>query len=381
MNTQKYLRISVMLLSVNLLYGCALIDKHLFNPAASHARIDPLFRTANCARYVAEDGRHWLKSLLSIGEDKNFSTRNSSSLFIKESCEHQTRSINDVPLRTEDGTEKLTDGDRLYFKYCEPTDSNQGSAKEAGKAQTLAENKEACFSYLISKSDEICDYHKSHVYGDRTAMNTVFGALALGSGIAGTMTGTTITQYLAGSAGFITGSQALMNNEIYRNFVTNAILKEIDANRAKFLAGVNNSKSSALSDFGTIRSLALQYHHKCSFYDGLASLLNKAGENNILTNPTVQYLANQKKLKQEEKNKLTTEIEALKKATPKDDAKINEKVAQLNTVEKDIAKLESILASLVVPESVVPSKVTPPAPSTPPVQSGATNPSVPSSGG
>ena len=192
MNTQKYLRISVMLLSVNLLYGCALIDKHLFNPAASHARIDPLFRTANCARYVAEDGRHWLKSLLSIGEDKNFSTRNSSSLFIKESCEHQTRSINDVPLRTEDGTEKLTDGDRLYFKYYEPTDSNQGSAKEAGKAQTLAENKEACFSYLISKSDEICDYHKSHVYGDRTAMNTVFGALALGSGIAGTMTGTTI---------------------------------------------------------------------------------------------------------------------------------------------------------------------------------------------
>ena len=123
-----------MLLSVNFLYGCALIDKHLFNPAASHARIDPLFRTTDCARYVAEDGRHWLKSLLSIGEkNNNFSTRNSSSLFIKESCEHQTRSINDVPLRAEDGTETLTDGDRLYFKYCEPTDGNQGDTKEAGK--------------------------------------------------------------------------------------------------------------------------------------------------------------------------------------------------------------------------------------------------------
>ncbi|MBS0498683.1 MAG: hypothetical protein JSR51_13740 [Proteobacteria bacterium] len=376
MNTQTYLRISVILLSVNFLYGCALIDKHLFNPAASHARIDPLFRTNNCARYVAEDGRHWLKSLLSVGEVNNFSTRNSSSLFIKESCEHQARSINDVPLRAADGTEKLTDGDRLYFKYCEPTPSDKGETKEAGKAQSLAENKEACFSYLISKSDEICDYHKSHIYGDRTAMNTVLGALALGTGVAGTMTGTTITQYLAGSAGFITGGQALMNNEIYRNFVTNAILKEIDANRAKFLADVNNSKSSALSDFGTIRSLALQYHHKCSFYDGLASLLNKAGENNILTNPTVQYLANQKKLKQEEKNKLTAEIEALNKATPKDNTKINAKVAQLNTVDKDIAKLESILASLVVPESVVPSKTTSPTSSVPPAKNDTSAPSA-----
>lgn len=372
MNTKKYFRISIMLLSVNFLYGCALIDKHLFNPAASHARIDPLFRTADCARYVAEDGTHWLKSLIF-----NQTTRNSSSLFLKGSCEHQTRSINDVPLRSADGTVNLTDGDRLYIKYCEPELSNKDATKNVSSAQ--GENKEACFRYLISKSDEICDYHKSHVYGDRTAMNTVLGALALGSGIAGTMTGTTITQYLAGSAGFITGSQALMNNEVYRNFVTNAILKEIDANRTKFLADVNNSQSSALNDIGTIRSLALQYHHKCSFYDGLASLLNKAGENNILNNPTVQYLANQKKLKQEEKNKLTVEIEALNKATPKDEAKINTKTAQLNTVEKDIAKLESILASLIVPEAVVPSKSTPP--TTPPAQSGSTDQSAPSSGG
>ena len=180
-----------------------------------------------------------------------------------------------------------------------------------------------------------------------------------------------------------------MDNEVYRNFVTNAILKEIDANRTKLLADVNNSKNSnppALSDFGTIRSLALQYHHKCSFYDGLASLLNKAGENNILSNPTVQYLANQKKFKLEEKTKLTAEIEVLKKATPKDDTKINEKTAQLNEVDKDIAKLDTLLASLVAPESVVPNKttppagqVTPPAPpapgnaSTPPAQSGTTN--------
>ena len=360
MNTQKHLRIFIVLLSASFLYGCALIDKHLFNPAASHARIDPLFRTADCARYIPEDGRHWLTSLLF-----KQTTRNASSLFIKESCEYQTRSINDVPLRAEAGVEDLTDGDRLYFKYCEPTAPNAG--------QALDGNKEACFSYLISKSDEICDYHKSHIYGDRTAMNTVLGALALGSGIAGTMTGTTITQYLAGSAGFITGSQSLMNNEICRNFVTNAILKEIDANRTKFLADVNNSKSSTLSNFGAIRSVALQYHHKCSFYDGLASLLNKAGENNILSNPTVQYLANQKKLKQEEKNRLTVEIETLSGMAPKDEATINKKTAELNAAEKDIAKLESILASLIAPEAVLPSKSEPPTTQPPTNQSGASS--------
>ena len=147
MNTKKYLRIFTMLLSIHFLYGCALIDKHLFNPAASHARIDPLFRTPDCAKYVAEDGRHWLKSLLSIGEnDTNFSTRNTSSLFFKESCEHQARSINDA---------QLTDGDRLYFKYCEGKDIT------TSPVQTSTPDKDACFNYLISKSDEICNTHKS----------------------------------------------------------------------------------------------------------------------------------------------------------------------------------------------------------------------------
>lgn len=305
-------------MTIILLQGCALFDKHLFNPAASHARVDPLFRTADCANYNAPDGGHWLSTLF-----VNRSTRNMSSIFTKGTCEYQRISIVE-----HDGTDTKKD-------------PNLGLLCDFETSRTFYATN--CINYLISKSDEICELHKSHIYGNRTAMNTLLGALALGSGIAGTMTGASAAHYLAGSAGFITGGQSLMNNEIYRNFVSNAILLEIDNNRKEFLQSLtyrdDNSKNNTVG-YGKVRSDALKYHDKCSFYDGLTSLLNKAGDKAEKGVILKQFLA-QKTLIETDIKDLNTKIS---NSTDKDERiKLQTDLADK---EKDRRRLIEIIAAL-----------------------------------
>jgi hypothetical protein len=89
-------RVASIVIAVSLLYGCAFVDKHLFDPAASHASVDPLFRTAECKEYKAPTGKHWLATLVGWGKEE-FSTRNMSSVVVQDICDNQTRSINDNP--------------------------------------------------------------------------------------------------------------------------------------------------------------------------------------------------------------------------------------------------------------------------------------------
>lgn len=46
-----FFRIAFALICVFLLYGCAVIDKQLLDPASQHAKVNPLFRTADCKDY------------------------------------------------------------------------------------------------------------------------------------------------------------------------------------------------------------------------------------------------------------------------------------------------------------------------------------------
>lgn len=321
---KKAFQVIFLMLSIALLHGCALVDKHLFNPAASHARIDPLFRTADCKNYVAPNGRHWLSTLLTG------STRNMSSVAFKDACEHQARAIND--------DQNNTDKDRLYFKLCEADDNSPI-------------NPTNCLDYLVSKSNELCNIHKSHIYGDRAAMTVLLGTLAMGAGVAGTMTGGNVTQYLAGSAGFLTGSRAFMDSEIYRNFVTHAILKEIDENRQKFLTDLSyyrkESNDSSKIGIGTLREDALTYHNMCSFYSGLASLLNRPGDkSDIINNSAVKQLNARKDKLNEDIKALEAKISGAKDGDPKETW-----IDELKAKKQELAAINEALAAVVTDAS------------------------------
>ncbi len=352
---QPSLQITLIIICVILsifLQGCAVFDNHLFNPAASHARVDPLFRTADCANYKAPDGRHWLDTIFSSKP----STRNMSSFMFKDICEHQARSIidssverirkervgNDVverPYLDKDGDKNVIERDRLYFKICEPASGVMSSSD--------------CLNYLVNKSDEICEIHKSHIYGNRTAMNTLLGTLAMGAGVAGTMTGASAAHYLAGSAGFITGGQAIMNKEVYQNLITEAILLEIDTNRKSFLnslAYLNQTTGCSTHGIGEIRRDATKYHNMCSFYDGLASLMNKAGDPDITSVPAVQKLTSEKTGLEEKIEVLKADKKVLDDNTSRSQAqedKLTEITKKLEAEQKKLATINEILANFV----------------------------------
>ncbi len=310
-----FFRIVPLLISVFLLYGCAVIDKQLLVPASQHAKVNPLFRTADCKDYKMPT-RGLIREIFMPevlgGKEGGF--------FIKDPCEHQVLAINDFYNSNQEDTKtaqpdctktaqrdctKTAQRDDLYQQMC--------SYKQGGEFTNPEGGARNCLNYLISKSNEICELHKSHIYGDRTVSNTILGTLALGAGIAGTMTGASAAHYLAGSAGFLTGSQALMDKEIYRNFVFHAILLKIDANRSKFLkspglAYLDEHNDDSTTGYAKVRNDAVEYHNLCSFYDGLKSLMDEAGvPKTELTNP---LLLEQTKLQKQLIENKIKELEA-----------------------------------------------------------------------
>lgn len=324
-----FFRILFALICVFLLYGCAVIDKQLLVPASQHAKVNPLFRTADCKDYEMPTTR-----LISEGK---------GGIFVKDPCEHQALAINDI-------SENPGKTDNLYPKMCPVTSSDPDN--KFGKEGT-ARN---CLNYLISKSNEICELHKSHIYGDRTVTNTILGTLALGAGIAGTMTGAGAAHFLAGSAGFLTGSQALMDKEIYRNFVFHAILVKIDANRSKFLkspglAYLDEKNSDLDIGYAKVRNDAAEYHNLCSFYDGLKSLMNEAGvPKTEVANPLLVEFTKQRK--QSVENDIKT-LEA-----QLDDPKIPEE--KKKKITKDLDHKKGQLDSLKVQSAFMGEKITTP---------------------
>ncbi|QOJ22661.1 MAG: hypothetical protein HRU78_02545 [Gammaproteobacteria bacterium] len=275
-----FFRILLALICVFLLYGCAVFDKQILVPASQHAKVNPLFRTADCKDYVMPT-KGLIREIFIPNPKEGEKGGGGGGFFVKDPCEHQALAINDFYNGSEKDTKtaqqdstSTAQQDDLYQKMC--------SYKTGGEFSNTDGGARNCLNYLISKSNEICELHKSHIYGDRTVSNTILGTLALGAGIAGTMTGAGAAHFLAGSAGFLTGSQALMDKEIYRNFVFHAILVKIDANRSKFLkspglAYLDENKDGSNTGYAKVRSDAVEYHNLCSFYDGLKSLMDEAG--------------------------------------------------------------------------------------------------------
>lgn len=316
---------------VVLMNGCAFIDTHLFDPAATHARVAPLFRSPECERYQSADGGHWLSTLFSDG-----STRNMSSMFFKSDCEYQSKSIKDSELG-------------WISKKSQDTQKQNDDLLICGSSASES----SCFNYLLSRSDEICDVHKSQIYGNRTAMNTIFQILATGAGIAGSMSGAGAAQALAGAAGFLTGGQAIMNEEIYQNLVTQAILKEIEDSQQTYKTEKQSEYSSIHTNnspinFGKIRLDAIEYHNKCSFYTALTSLLNRSSKGNT-SNKALSVLTKKK----EDVDSAITDLESKLKATdPKPTTnelnKLNDSLTKLKIRQ---SALDAIISQVVVEEN------------------------------
>lgn len=239
----KYSTIIIVFVVMSSLSGCASIDRNILAPAADASRVPPLIRTEECS------GFDYTETLM----------RNP---FWRNPCEIQKFSL------------KVSEVNTAMNSEC-PEDITSIKDNKA----MLRE----CAAYLEVASDKICTVHLSKIFGNRAVTNATLGIVASGAGIAGGLVSGTAANALSGSSGFLTADRSILNEEIYRNYVAEAIIKEIIDNR-------NNLKNSILADIVAgpdsasailgpqeLLQRVLEYHNNCSFYAGLTSLIGKAG--------------------------------------------------------------------------------------------------------
>ena len=243
--------------------GCAFVDRTILRPSAEMARVPPLFRTSDCVGYIAPKGNAWWDW---------------HNPFIKNSCEEQKLSIYTPPVTANGNPEGNTSTEALSS----PTDNT--SFSQICKPEVTGDDLKECAAFLMRMSDEICNVHLSKIFGDRAVTNVTLGILAAGAGIAGGIVpGLVAANALSGASGFLTGTRSLLNEEVYRNYVAEAIIKEIKGNRDRLAIDIQNGiigkapKDNQLVGVEQVALKVSRYHNECSFYAGLSSLLGKAG--------------------------------------------------------------------------------------------------------
>ena len=234
------------MLVINLMSSCAMIDRNILTPAAESSRVPPLFKTSECATYTYD--------------------KTKINLFVKNHCEDQLLSL------------KYSDAKSSMNSKC-PEDISRLADQQAKLRE--------CAAYLEVASDKICAVHLSRIFGNRAVTNASLGIMASGAGIAGGLVSGVAANALSGSAGFLTADRSIFNEEIYRNYVAEAVIKEIIDNRKTLKDNIlsdivsNTSSSSGISGQQELTQRVLEYHNACSFYAGLTSLLAKAGSNEM----------------------------------------------------------------------------------------------------
>ena len=129
-------------------------------------------------------------------------------------------------------------------------------------------------------SDAICNGHLGDIRANATNINLGFGVLAsLFSGLAALNTGSAASS-LAAAGAFSSGNQTRVSEEVYRNQLSDALIRTIQAERAQKRAKLEAGMDKPLENY-TIEQGILDvedYHNACSFITGLTILTAKAGD-------------------------------------------------------------------------------------------------------
>lgn len=122
----------------------------------------------------------------------------------------------------------------------------------------------------MSLSDQKCEQHKSLILSNSNTWNVTTGTVSiLLAGAASVVESADAASYLAAGAAATTGTQAVVNKEVYSNALATTILRAIDTVRAK--KRKNLEKGIASENYKPAQAiLDLQdYHNSCSLMAGL----------------------------------------------------------------------------------------------------------------
>lgn len=176
-------------------------------------------------------------------------------------------------------------------KYKFPNDPADPAAKTiktaymAAQADPSGKDRNRLQIAIMQLSDRVCEQHLGDIVANAATVNLGLGILS--TALAGTATvvgGEAAKSALAAAAAITGASRSLVNEEIYQQFLSAAIVTAIRGERKNHETEI---MSRRVMDDGNPEVLAkypvddairdvLVYHHECSFFNGVAILLEQA---------------------------------------------------------------------------------------------------------
>tara|TARA_R110001583_G_scaffold140307_1_gene292537 strand:+ start:25505 stop:26272 length:768 start_codon:yes stop_codon:yes gene_type:complete len=166
---------------------------------------------------------------------------------------------------------------------------------------------------ILRRSERACEDHKAAIYTNAAMFNVSTGFLTSAlAGAGAIVTGQTASNILAGTAALSNSTRSLVNEEVYQQMIASAVIAEIDQNRKTLSEKISEKRKEVIEEY-TVEDAILdveRYNNACSFYQGISSLVQKAGK----TERTHDYVIEKnKKNLQEERTYTFTQIDKITK--------------------------------------------------------------------
>jgi len=196
----------------------------------------------------------------------------------------------------------------------------------ADKEHSCQRERNTAVISLLIQSDEMCQEHVKSIYGNEAASNLTTGSIVnLASGLATVLAAPATKSALSAVAFFANAEQSLINETVYKDLLTPAVVKKIresrDAKVAEFTTHFNDpvqkySVQAALWD-------VIKYHQTCAFMYGLQKAIEE-GEQPAVKNQIAKL--------EEKLIKLSDKKDAREKSL-KNDSKTDEQITGDPTVQ------------------------------------------------
>jgi hypothetical protein len=181
-------------------------------------------------------------------------------------------------------TDRTAEINKQIARAAEAKVPGQTASQEAAIAEaTCITLRNQLQEELIARSSMMCHKHLSDVRATAAIFNATVGFASLAqSSLAAIVTGQTWARVLAAGASVATGTQAIGNKEIYRDFVVPAITRAINGERDRQLGLLRVNRLRPLTQYPVGHALgdAATYHEACSFSSGL-ELIGKDADRRV----------------------------------------------------------------------------------------------------
>lgn len=200
---------------------------------------------------------------------------------LRKAIEDRKKSISAQEIALKEADEEAKNIARLLAELERALDAAGGADIAGRQIATVADTQleATCITLrnqlqdeLVQRSNMMCDKHLADVKATAATYNASLGIGSLTqSTLAAIVTGQSWARALAAGASVTTGAQAIINKEVYRDYVVPAITRAIKQDRGQQARNMRAQRLSNLMHYSAGQAIGdvIAYHESCSFAHGL----------------------------------------------------------------------------------------------------------------